>query len=152
MVRPVQPDLFAGLETKGSPAGSDLQGLTASEMLLPPYRPDLDDVRRRLNRILGEARAAQTLPWDSERLSIYRAIVPHMTTWLPEEEGAQLRFELETELARLDAAAQGTTFDIHLMGRALHSNHAASKSAAVACKDGAPAEETQGEDLSTAGE
>jgi hypothetical protein len=85
--------------------GSDPAGLTASEAPLPPYRPDLDDVRTRLDRILSEARAAQTLPWDSERLSIYRAIVPHMTTWLPEEEGAQLRFEFETEMARLDAAA-----------------------------------------------
>jgi hypothetical protein len=29
---------------------------------------------------------------------------PQMTNWLPEEEGAQLRFEFETELARLEAA------------------------------------------------
>jgi len=27
-----------------------------------------------------------------------------MTLWLPEDEGAQLRFEFETELARLEAA------------------------------------------------
>jgi hypothetical protein len=27
-----------------------------------------------------------------------------MTNWLPEEEGAQLRFEFETELVRLEAA------------------------------------------------
>jgi hypothetical protein len=27
-----------------------------------------------------------------------------MTNWLPEDEGAQLRFEFETELARLEAA------------------------------------------------
>jgi hypothetical protein len=34
----------------------------------------------------------------------YRTIFPQMTNWLPEEEGAQLRFEFETELARLEAA------------------------------------------------
>ncbi len=85
--------------------GSDPASLTPpSEAPLPPYRPDLDDVRARLNRILGEARAAKTLPWDAERILIYRAIVPHMITWLPEEEGAQLRFEFETELAWLEAA------------------------------------------------
>jgi len=27
-----------------------------------------------------------------------------MTNWLPEEEASQLRFEFETELARLEAA------------------------------------------------
>jgi hypothetical protein len=27
-----------------------------------------------------------------------------MTNWLPEDEGAQLRFEFETEIARLEAA------------------------------------------------
>jgi hypothetical protein len=36
--------------------------------------------------------------------SLYRTIFPQMTNWLPEEEGAQLRFEFETELARLEAA------------------------------------------------
>jgi hypothetical protein len=29
---------------------------------------------------------------------------PQMTLWLPEDEGAQLRFEFDTELARLEAA------------------------------------------------
>jgi len=44
------------------------------------------------------------MPWDSERISLYRTIFPQMTNWLPEEEGAQLRCEFETELARLEAA------------------------------------------------
>ena len=44
------------------------------------------------------------MPWDARRVSLYRTIFPQMTNWLPEEEGAQLRFEFETELARLEAA------------------------------------------------
>ena len=68
------------------------------------YRPDPEDVRRELLRILGEARAASQLPWDRRRENLYRTIFPQMTAWLPEEEAAQLRFEFETELARLDAA------------------------------------------------
>jgi len=103
MARPIQPDFFAEMESRQA-KGSDPQGLTPAEPPLPPYKPDLDDVRRRLRRILGEARAAKTLPWNEDRLAVYRAIVPHMTGWLPEEEGTQLRFEFETELARLQAA------------------------------------------------
>jgi hypothetical protein len=49
-------------------------------------------------------RAAQRLPWEPTTVSLYRTIFPQMTNWLPEAEAAQLRFEFETELARLQAA------------------------------------------------
>jgi hypothetical protein len=71
----------------------------------PPYRPDPDKVRARLYKILAEARAARLLPWEPTRASLYRTIFPRMTLFLPEEEGAQLRFEFEAELERLDEAA-----------------------------------------------
>jgi hypothetical protein len=61
-------------------------------------------VREELHRILAEARAAKALPWDPNRTALYRTIFPQMTGCLPEEEGAQLRFDFETELARLEAA------------------------------------------------
>jgi hypothetical protein len=70
----------------------------------PPYQPNLDDVRARLNRILAEARAAKSIPWDADKTLVYQTIFPHMTGWLPEEEGAQLRFAFEQEMARLKAA------------------------------------------------
>jgi hypothetical protein len=70
----------------------------------PEYRADPDNVRQELYKILAEARAAQTLPWDARRTALYRTIFPQMTNWLPEEEGAQLRFEFEAELVRLKAA------------------------------------------------
>jgi hypothetical protein len=70
----------------------------------PEYRADPDTVRQELYKILAEARAARTIPWNAERARLYRTIFPQMTNWLPEEEGAQLRFEFETELARLEAA------------------------------------------------
>lgn len=35
---------------------------------------------------------------------IRRIIFPQMTQWLPADEGTQLRFEFETEIARLEAA------------------------------------------------
>jgi len=78
----------------------DLFGAEAA----PAYRPDPDKVRARLHKILAEARAADKVPWAPARLSLYRTIVPQMTGFLPEDEGAQLRFEFEAELERLKAA------------------------------------------------
>lgn len=94
MSRNGQPDLFS---TEGQP---DLFGPEA----VPVYRPDPDKVRARLHRILAQARAADTVPWEPTRVSLYRTIFPQMSQFLPDEEGAQLRFEFETELARLEAA------------------------------------------------
>jgi hypothetical protein len=71
---------------------------------VPAYRPNPDKVRSRLHKILAEARAAKAMPWEPTTVSLYRTIFPQMTNWLPEEEGAQLRFEFETELERLKAA------------------------------------------------
>jgi hypothetical protein len=71
---------------------------------VPAYRPDPDKVRARLQKILAEMRGAKSLPWAWGRTSLYRTIFPQMTNWLPEEEGAQLRFEFEAELERLKAA------------------------------------------------
>jgi hypothetical protein len=94
MARPIQSDLFATLP------GAEPRAAEA----LPPYRPDLDKVRARPQRILGELRAAGTMPWDRERLSLFRTIFPEMTGWLPTEEGQQLRAAFAAELGRLDAA------------------------------------------------
>jgi hypothetical protein len=94
MARASQPDLF---RTESQP---DLFWQDAA----PAHRPDADKVRARLNKILAEARAAQTLPWDRSRASLYRTIFPQLTLFLPEGEGAQLRFAFETEMARLELA------------------------------------------------
>jgi hypothetical protein len=95
MARPSQRDLFE------AEAQAELFEPDAAP---PQYRPDPDQVRARLQRILAEARAAKTLPWDRDKLLVYRTIFPHMAGWLPEEEAAQLRFEFDTEMARLKAA------------------------------------------------
>ncbi len=94
MLRSNQPDLFTD-ETQ-----SDLFGAAP----VPVYRPDPEKVRARLHKILAEARGAQKFPWEPTRVSLYRTIFPQMSLWLPEEESAQLRFEFETEIRRLEAA------------------------------------------------
>jgi hypothetical protein len=77
--------------------------LTAPEAA-PTYRPDPDKVRARLHQILSEAKNAERLPWDSDRLSLYRTIFPQLALCLPEEEAHRLRLEFETELKRFQLA------------------------------------------------
>jgi hypothetical protein len=88
---------------------TDLFGAQAE----PAYRPDPDKVRSRLHKILAEARVAQFWPkrgWrttcpGSRRPSCSIApFFPQMTRRLPEDEGTQLRFAFDTEMARLEAA------------------------------------------------
>jgi len=95
MARSTQQDLF---EADSPPELFD------ADAAPPAYRPDPDKVRERLYKILAEARAAEKLPWDADKLLLYRTIFPHMAGWLPEEEARQLRFEFDTEMARLKAA------------------------------------------------
>jgi hypothetical protein len=90
-----QPDLFED-DTQADLFGEDSP--------TPVYRADPDTVRQELYKLLAEARAAQTMPWDAKRVTLYQTIFPQMTNWLPAEEAAQLRFEFEAELARLEAA------------------------------------------------
>ena len=94
MASPHQGDLFGNEQADQS--GDDFETLE--------YHADPDKVREELNKILAEARTAQTMPWDAKRAALYRTIFPQMTNWLPDEEGAQLRFEFEAEIARLEAA------------------------------------------------
>src|SRR5436305_599936 len=44
-------------------------------------------------------RAAKSMPWDNARAAVYRTIFPQMSQCLSEDEGAQLRFQFEEELA-----------------------------------------------------
>ncbi|MGA7074371.1 hypothetical protein [Bradyrhizobium sp.] len=90
-----QTDLFQADE-QSDPLGEDLP--------TPEYRADPDDVRAELYKILAEARAAQQLPWEPKTVLLYRTIFPQMTNWLPDDEGAQWRFEFEAEIKRLEAA------------------------------------------------
>jgi hypothetical protein len=75
-----------------------------ADQAAPAYTPDPGKVRARLHLILGEARAAKTMPWRPVKLSLYKTIFPQMSNWLPEDEAKQLCFEFETEIARLEAA------------------------------------------------
>jgi hypothetical protein len=68
------------------------------------YRPDPEKVRAKILAVITQARSAETFPWDQARQKFYRTVIPQMSLWLPEEEAAQLRFQFETELKRLEMA------------------------------------------------
>jgi hypothetical protein len=89
-----QGDLFSA--DGPDPSGDDHE--------TPTFYPDPDEVREELQKILAEMRAADMMPWDDSRKALYRTIFPQMTNCLPDDEGAQLRFEFDTEIARLEAA------------------------------------------------
>lgn len=65
------------------------------------YRADPDKVRRKLERMLAEAKAAETMPWDRSKQALYSKIFPQMTLWLPDDEAAQFRLNFEAEMERL---------------------------------------------------
>jgi hypothetical protein len=94
MARHEQLDLFGESE----PELPGLEGAAGA------YRADPDEVRAELLAVLAQARAAQRFPWDARRTLYWRTVFPQMTNWLPEDEAAQLRFEFETEIRRLEAA------------------------------------------------
>ena len=94
MMRPAQLDLF----------GESQPELRRLEVSPGVYRANPDEVRAELLSVLAKVRAAQSFPWDARRTLYWRTVFPQMTNWLPDEEAAQLRFEFETEIRRLDAA------------------------------------------------
>ena len=89
------------LPGKDTPQG-DLFG--PAETLQPAWTPDPDKVRRRLERILAEARAAEKMPWDWSEQSLYRTIFPQMAALLSADEAKQYSFQFEVEWERLKAA------------------------------------------------
>ena len=89
-----QPDLFQ----------KDIQPDLLEDQPAVAYRPEPDEVRRDLHRMLAEARAAKSMPWRPATAKLYKTIFPQMSKWLPGDEAAQLCLEFETELDRLLAA------------------------------------------------
>ena len=83
---PAQGDLFAGEPPRNNGVGV----------------ADPDEIRRRLYKLLAEARAAQSKPpWSKRDTDMYQIIFPQMAKWLPNAEAEQLRLDFRTELERL---------------------------------------------------
>ena len=63
------------------------------------------EARRRLLKMLAEARAAEHLPWSEKEMKTLEILFPQMAGWLPEDEANQLCFEFAQEVERLRNAA-----------------------------------------------
>jgi hypothetical protein len=85
----LQLDMFAAEEAELLPVGPVV------------FRPDADRVRRRLARILDEARGADAMPWDTTQLALYEKVIPQMSLALPEDEAARFKLDFARELERL---------------------------------------------------
>jgi len=65
---------------------------------------DPDNIRRRLHKMLAEARAADSRPpWSDGTTRSNVFVFPQMANWLPVEEAEQLRLEFRAEMVRLKA-------------------------------------------------
>jgi hypothetical protein len=63
------------------------------------------EARRRLEKVLAEAKAAEHMPWTQRELEKWQILFPQMAGWLPDDEAGQLCFEFAQEVERLSKAA-----------------------------------------------
>ena len=63
--------------------------------------PDLDYIRKSLNRLLRLAREAQIMPWSKSETESWEKLFPQLAASLPPEEAQPLASEFRRELARL---------------------------------------------------
>lgn len=96
-----QPDLFP------SPPVDD-----ATET--PVFRPTRGGVIRDLERILSQLATADRMPWNDDKMRMYRCIVPQMTNWLPADEASLYCQMFDHELARLGAPALPLHRHVHV--------------------------------------
>ena len=95
-----RPDLFGHTHAQGNLIGD------GPDRMAPPQRassPDPDTVRRRLKNLVETIQAAQAMPWSERDTRMWRTVVPNMTKWLPQEEGAEIRAIFDREMQRLEA-------------------------------------------------
>lgn len=72
----------------------------------PSTRPDPDEIRRKLNRIVEKARNADEMPWSDHDVGMWQTVFPNMASWLPDDEAAQLNLAFEREIERLSGAVE----------------------------------------------
>ncbi len=59
--------------------------------------------RKKLGRVLEEARSATTMPWSQRDLKFWLTVFPQMSNWLPEPEREEMRAAFRAEMERLGA-------------------------------------------------
>lgn len=94
----MEPDLFGHTAPQAD--------LFADEPTQPRKVIDFQaQARSRLMKVLAEAKAAATLPWNERQARKWEILFPQMAEWLPGDEANQMCFEFAQELERLRKAA-----------------------------------------------
>lgn len=87
----------------------DAQGSLFGEgKMTPPTRsssPDTETIRKRLNSLLESLRSAEAMPLSDRDVRMWRAVVPNMAKWLPEQEATEVQQSFAYEMERLCADA-----------------------------------------------
>lgn len=65
--------------------------------------PDPADVRLRMRAKLRELGEAESMPWSSRDLALWRTLWPQMSRWLPDDERAEVIKAFNEQLARLNS-------------------------------------------------
>lgn len=89
-------DMFGHVPQKGDLFREPLK-------LTPPIEHTPETIRARMHEILGEARAAKTMPWTPRVIRSHTAMFPYMAEWLKGGEGEQLLLDFKAEMDRLEA-------------------------------------------------
>ena len=92
----VMDDLFGHL-----PPQCDMFASSEAPVVSAPIKHTPDTIRAEMLRLLAEARAAATMPWDARTLRSHTAMFPYMAEWLKGGEGDQLLLQFRNELDRL---------------------------------------------------
>jgi hypothetical protein len=74
--------------------------------LTSPVQHTPETIRARMLQILGEAKAAATMPWTPRLVRSHTAMFPYMVEWLDEQEGKQLLLDFKAEMDRLGASPE----------------------------------------------
>jgi hypothetical protein len=74
--------------------------------LTAPIQHTPETIRARMHEILGEAQAAETMPWTPRVIRSHTAMFPYMAEWLEEQEGRQLLLDFKAEMDRLHAPVE----------------------------------------------
>ncbi len=85
------------------PQQSDMFAPSEVPRVSAPIKHTPDTIRALMHRLLGEVRAASTIPWPARELQSHKAMFPYMAEWLKGGEGDQLLLEFRAELDRLGA-------------------------------------------------
>jgi hypothetical protein len=78
----------------------DLFAAKASS-ITPPEIPDRIAIRARLHALLALLRDACEMPWEPSRARVQEHLFINMASWLPQEEGEDLRHAFAAEMRRL---------------------------------------------------